>query len=293
MRKPDLFLVGAAKSGTTSMETYLSQHPQVFISPRSEVHHFGTDLTVRYRVEDRAAYLALFAEAGEAVAVGEKSIGYLFSKTAAQEILDFNPDSRIVIMLRNPADMVHSLHRQFVRSGNEDLIDFREALAAQPARRRGQRLPPTCHKPEMLQYDEVVTYAPQVKRYLDRFGTRVAVILFEDLKSDAAGSYRRVLELVGAETEFAPSFEVHNPTIDLPSVAVRRVMTRFPMAAATLRRVAPPDLRRRLRRASARLQQQPDRRLDPVLRAEILERCEDDIVALGTLIGRDLSTWRV
>lgn len=291
VRKPDLFIVGAAKSGTTSMERYLGSHPQIFMAGRSEMHFFGTDLDVKYRIDDLDEYLAEFASAGDAVAAGEKSIGYLFSKTAAAEIFDFNPDARIVIMLRNPVDMVFSLHRQFVRSGNEDLVDFEAALAAQTDRRSGRRMPPTVHKADMLQYLDVVTYTPQVERYLERFGDNVVVLLFEDLKRDPLSAYEAVLRLVGADDPFRPEFDVHNPTIDLPSVALRRQMARFPAASAMFRRLVSSGLRRRLRRASAVFQSQPNRTMTPALREELRRQCAPDVAALSELLGRDLSSW--
>ncbi|NNF64614.1 MAG: sulfotransferase [Acidimicrobiia bacterium] len=292
MTVPNLFLVGAAKSGTTSMENYLSEHPEIFFSPESEVHHFGKDLDIKYRVADRTEYLQLFADAGDAVAVGEKSIGYLFSKTAAAEIYEFNPNAKIVILLRNPVDMMFSLHRQFVRSSNEDIVDFAEALQAQSDRHHGKRIPHTAHKPEMLQYFNVVDYAPQVKRYLEVFGDQCLVLLFDDLVRDPAGTYRAVLEHVGADPDFAPEFEVHNQTIDLPSVALRRLMAKVPWLTKAMRNVMPPRYRRKLRRASAVVQKQPDRKLDPVLRRDLLCRFETQIDALGALIDRDLSGWQ-
>lgn len=291
MTVPNLFLVGAAKSGTTSMEKYLSEHPEIYFSPESEVHHFGRDLHIKYRVSDRSEYLKLFADSGDAVAVGEKSIGYLFSKTAAGEIHEFNPQAKIVILLRNPVDMMFSLHRQFVRSSNEDIIDFAEALEAQSARHAGRRLPHTAHKPDMLQYFDVVDYAPQVKRYLDLFGDQCLVLLFDDLVADPAGTYKAVLDLVGADPDFAPDFEVHNQTIDLPSVALRRVMAKVPWLTNAMRQLLPPRYRRKLRRASAVVQKQPDRKLDPVLRRDLLCRFETQIDALAELIDRDLSGW--
>lgn len=291
MTNPNLFLVGAAKSGTTSMEHYLTAHPQIYFSHQSEVHHFGRDLDIRYRVSDRAEYLQLYADAGDAIAIGDKSIGYLYSRTAAEEIREFNPDANIVILLRNPVDMMFSLHRQFVRSSNEDIVDFGEALEAQNDRLLGKRLPPTVHKPDMLQYFDVVDYAPQVKRYKAAFGDRCLVLLFDDLVRDPAATYRAVLDHVGVDLEFAPDFEVHNQTIDLPSVAVRRLMAKVPWLTATMRKIVAPRYRRKLRRASAVVQKQPDRKIDPRLRRDLLVRFESQIDALAAEIDRDLSHW--
>ena len=74
--------------------------------------------------------------------LGEASVWYLYSKTAAQEIYSFNPDAQIVVMLRNPADMLYSQHSQFLYNGNEDIEDFSEALAAEPERTKPESVFP-------------------------------------------------------------------------------------------------------------------------------------------------------
>src|SRR5947207_13310329 len=130
MRRPDFFIVGAPKCGTTAMHQFLAQHPEVFLAPK-EVHFFGADLHLENDVQDLSTYLELFADAKNEFRVGEASVWYLYSRHAAKEIKQFSAGSRIIIQLRNPVDMVHSLHSQLLFSGVEDIQDFESALRAE------------------------------------------------------------------------------------------------------------------------------------------------------------------
>src|SRR3989339_415720 len=137
MRKPDFFIVGAPKSGTTAMCTYLKQHPEIFMPEKKESHFFGTDLNSPRFIRDKKIYLSLFSKAKDERRVGESSVWYLYSKKAASEIKEFSPSASIIIMLRNPVDMLYSQHSQFLYNGNEDIACFEEALNAEQDRRRG------------------------------------------------------------------------------------------------------------------------------------------------------------
>jgi hypothetical protein len=108
MKKPDFFIVGAPKCGTTSLSEYLKQHPEIFMSEPKEPHFFGTDLESYWggrfeRYRDVHKYLSLFANVQDEIRVGEASPWYLYSKRAAEEIKQFNPASRIIILLRRAA----------------------------------------------------------------------------------------------------------------------------------------------------------------------------------------------
>ena len=75
-----------------------------------EVHFFGTDLYSPHYSSDLQKYLSLFAGATDEKRVGEGSVWYLYSKLASREIKEFCPAASILIMLRNPVDMIYSLH---------------------------------------------------------------------------------------------------------------------------------------------------------------------------------------
>src|ERR1700687_4738832 len=185
MSKPDFFIVGAPKCGTTALYRCLEAHPQIFVPERKEIHHFGTDLYSPTYLRDSNEYLSLFGNAGDAKRIGEASVWYLFSKRAAVEIKDFCGRASIIIMLRNPVDMIYSLHSQHLYNGTEEIQDFAEALDAEEARKRGRRLPKNVPATERLFYREVARYTDQVDRYLKAFGDdNVKVIIYDDFKKE-------------------------------------------------------------------------------------------------------------
>ena len=131
-KKPDVFIVGAPKCGTSAMDQYLAAHPEIYMA-KKEMHAFGSDLRFgpQFYRRDQEAYLAEFATRNGERRAGEASVWYLFSTQAAAEIHAFNPEARIIIMLREPAEMLYSLYYQFRFDGNEHLPTFEEALAAE------------------------------------------------------------------------------------------------------------------------------------------------------------------
>ena len=106
MRKPDFFIVGAPKCGTTSMHRYMSQHPDIFMAQGKEPIYFGSDLKHDWKVSQEQ-YFDLFRDADREQRIGEKSVWYMHSETAAAEIKAFDANADIIIMLRNPVDMMH------------------------------------------------------------------------------------------------------------------------------------------------------------------------------------------
>ena len=117
-KKPGFFIVGAPKCGTTSFYHYLRQHPQIFMPDNKEPHYFGSDLKKRSDefIKTEEEYLSLFKDADSSQMAGEASTFYLYSKAAQKEIKGFNPHAKIIIMLRNPIDFLHSLRISFVFS---------------------------------------------------------------------------------------------------------------------------------------------------------------------------------
>ena len=124
-RAPNFFIIGAPKSGTTALSQYLRDHPNIFFSGVKEPHFFDLDTSKRLKL-DLQTYLSLFAKARPElhIAVGEGSTGYLFSKVAVSEILKFNPDSKFIVMLRNPVDLVQAWHSEMYFEGVENIRDF-------------------------------------------------------------------------------------------------------------------------------------------------------------------------
>lgn len=292
---PNLFIVGAPKCGTTSLHGYLGQHPDIFMAEPKEPYYFLSDMPHQERFDEKA-YMALFANAGEVQYAGEASVWYLYSSAAASNIRDFCPRARIIIMLRNPADLLYSLHHRSLHTANEDIFDFEEALAAEPERRQRRRIPATAYFPDGLCYRQVVDFVPQVRRYLDAFGrSSVRIVLFDDFVNDTAGVYRDTLTWLNVDDDFEPDLTRRNVSRPLPNLALQRFLRRNAMMRAFrsgMRALVPQPVITGIQAAIGKYtQRQQPARLDPALRARLLQDMRADIEALGELIERDLSLW--
>lgn len=295
--RPNFFIVGAPKCGTTSMYAYLGGHPEIFFPEVKEPHHFASDIHSPLYIRDRERYLALFSAGRGKKVIGEASVWYLYSKMAAEEIRHFSPEAKILVMLRNPVEMVHSYHSQRLAWGNEEIRDFGEALDAEPARRRGMRLPKRNPYPvEGLYYSEIARYAEQLQRYLDRFGReQVHVVLFDDFKRDTERVYEGVLRFLEVDSRYRPRFSVENPNRSRRSMLLHNLLYHAPSGVvAGAKLVVPPPLRKPLWRFLARAN--TAYRSRPPITAEQRRRLigyyREEILRLAEMIDRDLaSLW--
>jgi hypothetical protein len=289
----------------------LSNHPDVFVA-KKEPEFFGADLHFgpQFQLYRRhpEEYFALFDGWDNQTCAGEKSVWYLFSKTAAAEIKAFNPDARIIIMLREPTALLYSLYHVFLADGNEYLPTFKEALAAEDDRRAGRRLSRQTYLAQVLVYRETVRFYEQVKRYFDVFGReRVHVIIYDDFSAQTAEVFRKTLAFLGvAPGDIPPEFKVVNGNTN-GDHSVRSTMLRAIMNDRTLRQAA-VDLRNWLpygiftamRKTWVRLnefnfRESPAKRLpmDPDLKLSLLREFAPEVERLSELLGRDLTHWSV
>jgi hypothetical protein len=295
-KRPDFFIVGAPKCGTTALIDYLKQHPEVFVPERKELDYFGSDLVFKnYRLTEEQ-YLSWFAPANGEKRAGEGSVWYLRSIRAAAEIKAFSPAAQIIIMLRNPVDVMHALHSQRVYNGNEDIEDFAAALDAEADRRRGVRLPQRATDHFGCFYRDTVRYATQIERYFDTFGRdRVKVILYDDFAQDTARAYRETCQFLEVNHEFRPSLRVVNARKRVRNQAVRDFLRRPPAGAGLVLRALGlrPDrnggYKGWLRRLNSTARSLPA--LDPEMRKTLQREFEPEVRQLSKLLRRDLSYW--
>ena len=298
-RGPDTFIVGAPKSGTTSLYAYLEGHPQVYMSPVKEPLYFCPDVS---SVEERpthrndlATYLALFSDATDEVRLGEASTRYLVSREAPELIRAFQPDAYIVALLRNPVEMLHALHNERVSQGHEPITDFAAALAADAERRDGVPGRPEA-PPLVWLYLDYARYGEQLERWYGAFGrARVHVVVFDDFAADTPAAFRRVLEFLEVEPGYRPeSFAPRNVSHRQRPLVRRLVDSRAGTWLSTdlLNRLIGANTRARLalRFRHSRL----NRRLAPrpEVAASVQRQIEDalraDVQHLGELLGRDM-----
>lgn len=199
--KPNFFIVGAPKCGTTAWVEYLRSHPDIFISAEKEPHHFSRDFPKWNFVPRLEDYLALFQDSGDARAVGEGSVRYLYSKAAAREIHAFNPDARILIFLRDQQDFLPSLHHQQLYNGDEGIEDFEKAWRLSDQRPYSS-IPSGCREPSFLDYRAMGRFYEQVERYHALFPPeQIRLIAFQDWIGDPRKTYCEILDFLGLEDD--------------------------------------------------------------------------------------------
>lgn len=295
MKRPDLFIIGAFKAGTTALYEYLRVHPQVFMSVPKEPMYFGADLTPRYRRMTEEEYLALFKGAADLQRAGEGSPWYLYSTEAPREILDFAPQAQAIVLLRNPVDVMYAQHSQLVFNQREDIVDFGAALDAEDDRRRGGRIPADALRPEALFYRHSVRFADQLRHWFEIFGReRMHLILFDDLVADPRAVYRGTLEFLGVDSSYEVDLSVYNPNRRARSGLVQRLIFAPPRPLRTLfgkLRSMPIAHRLRDRMVAANSRRATRAEMDPELRRRLRDEFAPQVADLGELIGRDLSAW--
>jgi hypothetical protein len=294
---PDFFIVGAPKCGTTAMADYLGQHPEIGMCPRKETHVFATDLSERMgmrrgqRPMSRERFLDLFADLQEERLRGEASVWHLYSATAANEIAAFQPQARIIVMLRSPVEMLPSLHSQFVFVGIEPEEDFGSALALDAERERSG--PPAGFPPRS--YRSAVRYGEQLRRYLDVFGReRIHVIVYDEFRDDTRGAYREACRFLEVDPGFEPNLEIVNPNKRVRSRTFRRFVRRPPeWVRPAIHRVTSEPMRRRAARAMIRWNTSVGGRapLAQSVRAELESEATREARELDELLGLDVSDW--
>ncbi len=293
---PNFLVVGAAKSGTTSLYHLLGQHPDIYMSPEKEPEYFsfmnaapdfigpGRQPMNSGIINDQAEYRALFDGAAGEKAIGECSTSYLFLAQAAVNIHSTLPSCKIIVILRQPADRTFSHYMDHVLSLNEEL-PFEAALGAEPEReaqnwRWG------------YQYSGHSRYYQQVKRYYDRFGKgNVMVCLFERLQTEPRDLMADIYRFLGVDDNFQPKAGVvHNPSGQPRWMALQKFLMAHNPVKTGLKLLVPPPLREYTKRWLRRINLRRTA-LDPEVRQRLVELFREDVLALQQLIGQDLSGW--
>ena len=276
------------------MNNYLAEHPDVFMA-KKEIHYFGSDLKLKERLTE-SAYLDLFEQATGKKIIGEASVWYLYSKTAAKEIKQFSPGAKILIMLRNPVDFIHSLHSQHLFDSNETVQDFETAINLDAERKKGNKLPFSLDFFELPSYIESALFAEQVKRYYDVFGKEnVKVILYDDFVKDTAGTIADTHHFLGLENINTGNLKVINPNKQTRFFFLHQMIKNPPEKLRKVMRTILPFKALRyyimlyLLRWNVRFKKRAE--MSEELRLRLKKVFAEDIRLLGEIINRDLSAW--
>ncbi len=301
VRRPDFFIIGAPKAGTTSLYDWLGGHPQLYLSAVKEPMYFCPDVQGGLRrlfayPEDEARYLALFEKARPDQLAGEASTRYLVSPEAPRFVRDFQPEARAIAVLRNPVDLMHALHNERVSFGVEPLTDFDAALAADADRRAGKRLPPHAN-PLGSVYRATASFAAQLERWLEALGReRVHVAIFEDMVGQPGAVFGRVLDFLDVDPVYQPAtFAASNPSHRLRGGAVRAALdsrtaqwTAHSALPALLGTERTQRLARRFRLSRVNRRRAARQPLAIETRKRLESELTPDVEHLSELLGRDM-----
>ncbi|MBA2406438.1 MAG: sulfotransferase [Chitinophagales bacterium] len=307
---PNFFVVGAAKSGTTSLYEYMKMHPQIYMAPIKETHHFSTDIdNTKFRpnysrslnkdlssfletdmkegifhafVKERSQYEQLFKNVNGEKAIGEITNSYLYSTEAARNIFSEFPNAKVIMMLRNPIERAFSHYLMDLRIGYER-DDFMTALKKDMARNpKGWGISNL--------YIEIGMYYEQVKRFIDIFPERQRrIYLFDDFKKDAGAVVKDMFAFLNVnpdvEIDYSQKF---NPSF-IPKNRIIGSLNSQKRMKDWLKGMLPKSIKSKFKKTLYTNKNLP--KIKEEERRFLADIFHDDVLKLGELINRDFSSW--
>ena len=291
--RPNFFLVGAPKCGTTFLYNSLRKHPEIYLPAEKELHYFASDLyPANYITESQ--YHSLFSGIKSEKVIGEASVWYLYSDCAAERIKKYNSDAKILIMLRNPIDMLRSLHSHFVFDNMENIENFEDALNAEPERKLGKNISPNIYAPIMIYYTELGKYFKYVKKYFDIFGEdNVHVILYDELSVDPDKTFLNLLKFLDVDENVSIKRSRDNVSKIPRFKLVSRIINPGAKVKALIRLFLPFKARRKLIEIIVKLNSKntPSKQMGKEMMTKWNKLFVKDIDELSKLIKKDLAGW--
>ena len=285
--EPNFFIVGAPKSGTTSMSYYLMQHPQVFMPENLEPYYFARlDVPQNYKreiISDEKKYLNLFKNAKNSKVVGESSPVYLYCPHSALEIKNRFPNSKLIISLRNPIEIAYSEYFSLKFMGFDQNRSFDELLDSSEEQLTRNEF----HIDSLL---EAGFYSKHIKRFQKIFSkNQIKITIFEEYVKNTVPTINSILSFLGIKESI---------TFDVTPKGAYKVPRNFAsqklMNNSTFRKTAkfiiPTVARQKI--GERFLVKESSR---PVLkqneRQRLKEIYQDDVENLAKLLGRSLP-WK-
>ena len=279
---PSFIVIGAGKSGTTSLHQYLSQHPQIYLCPQKETFYFTSEKNranhAKYgAIQTFEDYAALFADAAPTQAIGEISTTYYAHPQSASLIHDLLPTVKILAILRNPIERAFSDYQMHVNEGHEKR-SFEKVM-----------------EPD-VKYVKSGFYYAQLKPYFELFdSSQIKIWLYEDYCQNIHAFLASFFTFIDVDPHFQPDTSQRGRVGGVPKRQwVRHLLNEKnpirTVSATALKTVMPLATRQRIR---AYLLRQNTQRLDldPTSYAQLAAIYRDDILQLQDLLHRDCSHW--
>jgi hypothetical protein len=294
-RMPNLFIIGAAKAGTTALYDYLSQHPQVFLSRIKEPMFFSRDECYARGLD---WYEDVCFEGAEDYPVrAEATPHYLYwSEKVAPRIKEVYGEIpvKFIVSFRDPVSRAYSWYWNMVREGREDL-GFDEALRVEELRLKQNRHELYQLGSMVYGYSAGSRYASLLQPYLELFSPESFFFVFQDdLKSRVNGTCKEIFEFLGIESSIHISTTRSNPAAMPRSRLLHKTLRRRFLFKELIKRFMPIGVRRPLKKKmmQVNLKETPYVPLDPQLAHELRLSFGIEIEKLEKITGRELSSWK-
>ncbi|MBU2877830.1 sulfotransferase family protein [Aliiglaciecola lipolytica] len=293
---PNLFIVGAPKSGTTAMARHLVAHPGIYTPLQKEFTYFGKDLVRYAELITEKAYLKWFEAWKDEKYALDASPFYLYSDSAPREFLEKSPDAKIIIMLRNPVEVAYSMYFEALFGNREDAKTFEEAWELESKRLQGECMPTNARLEYTTRYQSLGLYSSHITHYRNIFGAdNVHIILFDDFKDNNQVCYEKLLDFLGLPYIYPESFKVHNPSKIARSPKLTHFVTTPPKWMGTVGSFILPKttrwkIRDFIKNKNMKIVDKP--KIAPATKAMLQAHYAEEIVELENLLDRSLSQWK-
>ena len=298
LKLPNFLIVGAAKSGTSSLHNYLNQHNDIFLPSYTEnglkvkePRFFIKDLVknrLHSGVWDWNEYKSLFKSSNDFKAVGESTVLYLYYyEHAINNIKQYlGSDVKIIIMLRNPVDRAYSAYVHVSR-GLKESFSFEESLILEKDRlEHDQKLTP------MVMYQDMGLYYKMVNYYINEF-ENIHIIFYDDFKDNTELELKKTFDFLEVCPNQKIDFSVkHNVGgLQWKNNFVKKIFMRDNLLRRTSKRIFNSNLRKNTRKNLENFFKKKVDNMNEETRAKLSEYYKDDVMKLGNLLKKDLSKW--
>jgi hypothetical protein len=279
-RIPNFFIVGSAKSATTSLFFYLNQHPEIFFACLKEPWFFSSDYCKSPSgIDSLEKYLKLFRNAKEQPIVGEASVSYLCFDNVAEKIKKFSPKSKILISLRNPIDRAFSYYSMYEMKG---LVkkDFSFYI------KNGLNI-------SGIEVFSSGLYYKQVKKYLEIFGhDRVKIIFFKDINNDIKKVLRDICIFLDIDESFNFNTEnSYNKTYKPKYKFITKLLYSNNKIKYIFKKIIPKKQSFKILMFIQRINIINKYVINKKQKNELVRYYKEDIKKLSNLLNIDLSNW--
>ena len=313
-KHPNFFLIGTVKGGTTSLFKYLSQHPDIYLSPIKEVNYFSKDdideshFTKDYRhdiainlpqyfhegmpypvhiahITNEKDYLRLFSKATNAKAIGEMSLSYMLYKHVPKNIFATYPHAKIMAILRNPSERAFSQYVMNLRQGKTLEKDFlKEIITDDKKKIKGWGA--------NHQYLMIGKYYEQLSRYYEVFpANQIKIFLFDDFKKNPNQVVQEMFSFLEVSLQIEIDTREKANEGSIPKMEKLNYWLNQSGMISWAKNNLPRSWRKPFKKWMYKSDLNQQIQMSPQERQFLIDYYREDILHLEKLLNRNLQTW--